>query len=606
MNNESKANLIEKVLSNLPFLLYALGAGLMSRFSHDVVAQERVLYFVVFTLLVNGWVAKRVGHKNYFTYGMAFSGAILLAVASWSEGGQTLVFEKFPLGIYGGLFLAAAVPLIFKRTPFTYYYSVKKAPPEIVETELFRKINEVVTLLWALLLLAAPSFMFINYSQSSLVQGLLSNVTPMVILLLGIPLSIYVPNWLKKQYMGDSSKTGNGAFKVKFLNNKEALSGMPLGFNKKYSEGVEFVLQFKLHGRETINGYLKVGDGECSYTEGLHESPDTTVESDSDVWLKITNKELSGAEALESEMYRLHGDMNNLIMLSKLFPSPNVKPKKKKSFFQKTPEFSYGAMEPGAIKKVVVIDGGPRTKSFSKSSFMAQHFSRGAQAAGAEVSYVDLKKLSFKDGCLGCFHCWSKEPGECVQKDDMSGLLPQIGAADLLVFVSPLYYFSVTAQMKMFLDRMLPNVLPFMTFDKGMISHPSRLDNPIGKSWVVISAGGFPQVENNFNGISAIFRNLHRHKSKENGGLLGELFLPAAELISQPYYRGRREIVEELCFQAGLESVKLGVVDQEVMDKLADPMIDDESFMNQANNFWSSIHGKGAYLKEVARLEYSA
>jgi len=75
----------------------------------------------------------------------------------------------------------------------------------------------------------------------------------------------------------------------------------------------------------------------------------------------------------------------------------------------------------------------------------------GAKASDAKVELVDLCRLDIKF-CNACQVCFKE--GKCVHKDDFQGLYDKILAADGLVWGSPNYFRSVTAQMKTFIDRM--------------------------------------------------------------------------------------------------------------------------------------------------------
>ncbi len=118
---------------------------------------------------------------------------------------------------------------------------------------------------------------------------------------------------------------------------------------------------------------------------------------------------------------------------------------------------------------------------------------------------------------------------------------------------------------------------------------------------VVFSAGGFPEVKKNFDGISAITRNMESHFHTTN--LMAEFFLPAAELLQQPVYRDRKNRVEETCFNAGRDAVLTGVIDKEYMEAVADPGVEQEVFMDQANSYWKSMDGKKSYYQGTPKLE---
>ena len=101
------------------------------------------------------------------------------------------------------------------------------------------------------------------------------------------------------------------------------------------------------------------------------------------------------------------------------------------------------------MKKVLILEGSPRKKG--NSAILCEEFARGAAEAGCgvEILRVTGKKIA---GCLGCNGCY-RNGGECVQKDDMAEVREKMLAADVIVLASPIYYYSMTAQMKAVIDR---------------------------------------------------------------------------------------------------------------------------------------------------------
>ncbi len=89
------------------------------------------------------------------------------------------------------------------------------------------------------------------------------------------------------------------------------------------------------------------------------------------------------------------------------------------------------------------------------SAMMADEFIKGAEEAGHEIFRFDA---AFKNihPCIGCMKCQSGE-GKCVFKDDMQELNPNLVDADMIVLVSPIYYFDVNGQMKVTIDRFFAN-----------------------------------------------------------------------------------------------------------------------------------------------------
>lgn len=233
---------------------------------------------------------------------------------------------------------------------------------------------------------------------------------------------------------------------------------------------------------------------------------------------------------------------------------------------------------------------------------MATKFCEGAESAGAEIEVIKLRHRNIRN-CCGCFNCWTKTPGICRYRDDMPELLVKLRRADLIVYVSPLFVFSVTALLKNFLDRCIPNMEPYMLKKDGYTLHPYRYgeDGEDGEDgFVIFSAGGFPEVEGNFDGISNIFRNLSDHS--EIGSLMGEFYLPAAEMIAQPVYQQRRRMIEESCFEADRQAVEEGVIDRRLMERIQTPGVTQDEFQEQADMFWESIEGKTAYYKATPHL----
>ena len=101
-------------------------------------------------------------------------------------------------------------------------------------------------------------------------------------------------------------------------------------------------------------------------------------------------------------------------------------------------------------KKILVLSGSPRKGG--NSDYLCDRFIAGAQEAGHEAAkiFISGKKVGY---CRACYAC--KNTGKCVQKDDMEEILAKMLAADVLVLASPVYFYSIDAQIKTVLDRTL-------------------------------------------------------------------------------------------------------------------------------------------------------
>jgi multimeric flavodoxin WrbA len=101
--------------------------------------------------------------------------------------------------------------------------------------------------------------------------------------------------------------------------------------------------------------------------------------------------------------------------------------------------------------KILIIDGSPRMRG--NTAVLSAEIGRGILEAKAEFEIVKLQKLTIKP-CLGCEVCQKKKNLRCIQEDDMNSLFPRLLEAGAIILASPIYWFSVTAQMKAFIDRL--------------------------------------------------------------------------------------------------------------------------------------------------------
>ena len=103
------------------------------------------------------------------------------------------------------------------------------------------------------------------------------------------------------------------------------------------------------------------------------------------------------------------------------------------------------------MSKVLIISTSLRAKS--NSDILAGQLAAGAREAGHEVELISLKgkKINF---CIGCLAC--QKTLTCIQKDDAVEIAEKVKNAETLVFVTPIYYYEMSGQMKTLLDRLNP------------------------------------------------------------------------------------------------------------------------------------------------------
>ena len=93
--------------------------------------------------------------------------------------------------------------------------------------------------------------------------------------------------------------------------------------------------------------------------------------------------------------------------------------------------------------KIAILNGSPRKEN---TAAMIEAFREGAEEAGHEVEVLHVGKMKI-NGCLACEYCHTKGEGKCIQKDDLEKIMPAYLESDMVVFASPIYYFSLTAQL---------------------------------------------------------------------------------------------------------------------------------------------------------------
>jgi multimeric flavodoxin WrbA len=101
-------------------------------------------------------------------------------------------------------------------------------------------------------------------------------------------------------------------------------------------------------------------------------------------------------------------------------------------------------------KYVVAFLGSPRKKG--NSAVLAKQIIYGVKSVGAKVETVYLNGLDIKP-CQGCYACKKKNSTGCAVDDDMQSLYPKLVESDAWVIASPVYWFNMSAQTKIFMDR---------------------------------------------------------------------------------------------------------------------------------------------------------
>jgi len=243
--------------------------------------------------------------------------------------------------------------------------------------------------------------------------------------------------------------------------------------------------------------------------------------------------------------------------------------------------------------KVLALNSSARVGNVSKTEIILNKIVEGMRDAGAEVEIINLakKKINY---CIGCFTCWTKTPGVCVHKDDMTKeIYPKLLECDLCILATPLYHFTVNAVMKNFIERTLPVLEPFFVKQDGVTVHPKRHEFP---PTVVISAAGFPE-ESVFDQLKSYVNYLFNYKMKNK--LVAEIYRTSCEQLGSP--PNRMEDILDALVQGGRELAKDRKISQETMSRIMRPIVDADNAAPLTNLSWQTCIDEGVTMVEFQK-----
>ncbi|MGB7761308.1 MAG: NAD(P)H-dependent oxidoreductase [Bryobacteraceae bacterium] len=122
-------------------------------------------------------------------------------------------------------------------------------------------------------------------------------------------------------------------------------------------------------------------------------------------------------------------------------------------------------------RKVVILDGsGSADTDLSPILDVLSHV---LQADGARIETFPLRNMKLAH-CLGCFDCWVKTPGVCVEADDGREIAKAIVRSDVTVLFTPVTFGGYSPELKKMVDRFIQLISPFFAMDHGEVHHPPR------------------------------------------------------------------------------------------------------------------------------------
>ena len=241
--------------------------------------------------------------------------------------------------------------------------------------------------------------------------------------------------------------------------------------------------------------------------------------------------------------------------------------------------------------KVMAVNSSARTGTASKTEIMLDYLVEGMREAGAEVEVINLRKKKI-NYCIGCFTCWTKTPGRCIHKDDMTEeLFPKYVACDLCVTATPLFHYTVNAQLKTFIERTLPISLPFFEKRGGVTRHPLRHEPP---PMVMVSVAGFPEISV-FDQISSYAKYLYGDR------LWAEIYRTSSEMFRKNTKNEAMLDILEATKQGGRELIEQKAITPETLARIQKQLTDFESMAPLGNLMWQTCIDEGVTLPEFQK-----
>lgn len=339
------------------------------------------------------------------------------------------------------------------------------------------------------------------------------------------------------------------------------------------------ILQFCLiEDNEILNCYFSADGNELKFYEGINESYNVKLCSTFSNWLALAGKKLNPVIGVITMRLKFYGDVKYFrkIIPNDLYKVDLASYSDKVTDFETTP-----GKEWKRPKKVLLIDSSPRgTKGYTK--LYCDHIKNALTEINIDVNHIMLSQYEIHH-CLGCLHCWLKNDGECILKDDVNYLYKLVEESNLIIYAFPLYAYSVPGMLKNFIDRGVMRQYPY--FEKGIseIRHPRREKN--NQAFVVFSICGFPSFKQ-FESVKALFK-LYSHSS--HSPLIAEIYRPGdIFLLQNPFNYVKLKKFLSALTSAMHEIADKGIIESKTKRKL-NIKIDQNNFLESTNKYWDNL-----------------
>jgi multimeric flavodoxin WrbA len=241
--------------------------------------------------------------------------------------------------------------------------------------------------------------------------------------------------------------------------------------------------------------------------------------------------------------------------------------------------------------RIFVASGAPRDNGYTRD--LLKLFFEGITEAGGDFDHADLWAADISP-CQGCYRCWNgTQAGKCFLSDDMSELIQRYLDSRIVVFATPLYFFSFSAKLKGFIERLLPITKPSPpSLSESGLAHNSLRDPNRGpKSSILIAVAGHRDPR----GMEGIVKTFNLVSEGLTLKPTGKLLRNESFFMDFPAGRPKTTARIRAAFKkAGTELATLGRISEETQKEASLPLSpDQESFDRLTSIYWKTAEEKG-------------
>jgi putative NADPH-quinone reductase len=251
---------------------------------------------------------------------------------------------------------------------------------------------------------------------------------------------------------------------------------------------------------------------------------------------------------------------------------------------------------------ILLVSGNPRKNGYT--NYITNLVCQGIREAGGVLEVVDLVGADIH-ACVGCYQCWTVTPGVCRFHDVMPALLEKIIAADILLCATPLYDYTMSSSLKIFLERVLPLTRDgFDLSSRGLMRNKLRHPDRWGEKKLGYIAAGALKDNANFDGLHRTFDLLADglHMTLCAALIRSEAYLMQFELAKPMAVK----TVETALVQAGIELVQRGSVSEETRLKATRSIAPEMAyFLKYSTIYWEHAVALGRQAADLEKVQHA-